>query len=175
VNETGLVICTHIGSSGSPPKPSDDAPLTATSMLMPVASWTTLVTFLLSHVFVEFPNVKLALSEGGLGWIPAALERADYAWELRRHSRDDLHKDIRPSDMYREHVYGCLLDDTVGILTRHLIGVDHIMFESDYPHSDSKWPASRAYAEKLLVDVPDDEVHRMLEFNARELFRFPRR
>jgi predicted TIM-barrel fold metal-dependent hydrolase len=67
------------------------------------------------------------------------------------------------------------LDDTVGILTRHLIGVDHIMFESDYPHADSKWPASRAYAEKLLVDVPDDEAHRMLELNARELFRFPRR
>ena len=175
VHETELVICTHIGSSGSPPKPSDDAPLTATSMLMPVASWTTLVTFLLSHVFVEFPNVKLALSEGGLGWIPAALERADYAWEQRRHSRQDLHKDIRPSDMYRGHVYGCLLDDSVGILTRHLIGVDHIMFESDYPHADSKWPASRAYAEKLLVDIPDDEAHRMLELNARELFRFPRR
>ena len=122
-----------------------------------------------------FPNVKLALSEGGLGWIPAALERADYAWEQRRHSRNDLHKDIRPSDMYRGHIYGCLLDDTVGILTRHLIGVDHIMFESDYPHSDSKWPASRAYAEKVLVDVPDDEAHRMLELNARELFRFPRR
>jgi predicted TIM-barrel fold metal-dependent hydrolase len=174
VDESQLVICTHIGSSGSPPKPSDDAPLTATSMLMPVSSWTTLVTFLLSHVFVDFPNVKLALSEGGLGWIPAALERADYAWEQRRHSRNDLHKDIRPSDMYRGHIYGCLLDDTVGILTRHLIGVDHIMFESDYPHSDSKWPASRAYAEKVLVDVPDDEAHRMIELNARDLFRFPR-
>jgi predicted TIM-barrel fold metal-dependent hydrolase len=173
LDETQLVVCTHIGSSGSPPKPSDDAPFSATSMLMPISSWTTFVIFLLSHVFTEFPNVKLALSEGGLGWIPAALERADYAWEQRRYARNDL-PPVPPSHIYRDHIYGCLLDDAVGLSMRNLIGVDHIMFESDYPHTDSKWPASREYAEKLLVDIPDDEAHRMVELNARELFRFPR-
>ena len=168
------VICTHIGSSGSTPKPSDDAPQSVTSFLMPVSSWTTMVSFLLSHVFHEFPGVKVSLSEGGLGWIPAALERADYIWQQHRHSRSDLHMTIPPSELYRSNVYGCLLDDTVGIELRHRIGVDHILFESDYPHADSKWPSSRAYAEKVLADVPDDEAHRMIELNARELFRFPR-
>jgi predicted TIM-barrel fold metal-dependent hydrolase len=169
-----LVVCTHIGSSGDVPKPAADAPHTATSMLMPVSSWTTLVSFLLSHVFHEFPGVKVVLSEGGLGWIPAALERADYAWNQRRHSRPELHPTIPPSQLYRSNVFGCLLDDTVGIEMRHRIGVDHICFESDYPHADAKWPSSRTYAEKLLADVPDDEAHRMIEWNARELFRFPR-
>jgi predicted TIM-barrel fold metal-dependent hydrolase len=174
VQDTGLVVCTHIGSSGETPKPSPDAPHSLTSVLMPVSSWTTMATFLLSHVFHEFPGVKLALSEGGLGWIPAALERADYIWQQHRHNRDDLHPTIPPSELYRSNVFGCLLDDTVGIELRHRIGIDHILFESDFPHADSKWPCSRAYAADLLADVPDDEAHRMIELNARELFRLPR-
>jgi predicted TIM-barrel fold metal-dependent hydrolase len=174
VQDAQLVICTHIGSSGETPKPSDDAPQSATSMLMPVSSWTTMVSFLLSHVFHEFPGVKLALSEGGLGWIPAALERADYVWQQRRFSRPDLDMNVRPSELYDNNVFGCLLDDTVGIEMRHRIGVDHILFESDYPHADSKWPSSREYAAKVLADVPDDDAHRMIELNARALFRFPR-
>ena len=174
VQDMQLVVCTHIGSSGDTPKPTPDSPQSVTSFLMPTSSWTTLVTFLMSHVFHEFPGVKLALSEGGLGWIPAALERADYVWQQHRHDRTDLHHTVRPSDLYRSNVFGCLLDDTVGIEMRHRIGVDHILFESDYPHADSKWPRSRAYAEKILADVPDDEAHRMIERNARALFRFPR-
>ena len=133
-----------------------------------------MVSFLMSHIFHEFPGIKLSLSEGGLGWIPAALERADYVWQQHRHSRDDLHDDIPPSALYRGHVYGCLLDDAVGIELRHRIGVDHILFESDFPHADSKFPTSRDYAAQVLAAVPDDEAHRMIELNARELFRFPR-
>jgi predicted TIM-barrel fold metal-dependent hydrolase len=174
VQDAELVLCTHIGTSGAVPKPSPDAPHSVTSMLMPVSSWTTLVMFLLSHVFTDFPGVKLALSEGGLGWIPAALERADYVWQQRRYSRKDLNFELPPSELYRRNVWGCLLDDSVGIEMRHRIGVDKILFESDYPHADAKWPASRRYAEKVLADVPDDEAHRMIELNARELFRFPR-
>ena len=175
VQETQLVVCTHIGSSGSTPKPSDDAPHSVTSVLMPVASWTTMVAFLLSHIFHDYPGVKLALSEGGVGWIPPALERADYIWQQHRHSRDDLHPTIPPSQLFRSNVFGCLLDDEIGMELRHRIGIDRIMFESDYPHADSKWPSSRAYAEKLLADVPDADAHRMIELNARELYRFPRR
>jgi len=174
VQAAEMVICTHIGTSGATPKPSADSPHSVTSVLMPISSWTTMATFLLAHVFHEFPGVKLALSEGGVGWIPAALERADYIWQQHRHSRSDLHMTVAPSQLYRSNVYGCLLDDTVGMELRHRIGVDHIMFESDYPHADSKWPYSRQYAADLLVDVPDDEAHRMIELNARELFHFPR-
>ena len=169
-----LVLCTHIGTSGATPSPSADAPHSVTSALMPVSSWTTMVAFLLSHVFHDFPGVRLVLSEGGIGWIPAALERADYIWQQHRHSRDDLHLTVRPSDLYATNVYGCLLDDTIGVELRDRIGVDHILFESDYPHADSKWPTSRRYAEQLLTDVPDEEAHQMIEGNARALFRFPR-
>lgn len=174
VQDTQMVLCTHIGTSGVTPAPSADAPHSVSSALMPVSSWTTMVSFLLSHVFHDFPGVRLVLSEGGIGWIPAALERADYIWQQHRHSRDDLDLTVRPSDLYANNVYGCVLDDTIGMDLRDRIGVNHILFESDYPHADSKWPSSRQYAEKLLADVPDEEAHLMIERNARELFRFPR-
>jgi len=174
IQEAGLVVCTHIGTSGATPAPSADAPHSVTSSLMPVSSWTTMVAFLLSHVFHAFPGVRLVLSEGGIGWIPAALERADYIWQQHRHSRDDLHPTVRPSELYATNVYGCVLDDTVGVELRDRIGVDRILFESDYPHADSKWPGSRAYAAELLAGVADEDAHRMIEGNARALFRFPR-
>lgn len=174
VQDAQLVVCTHIGTSGVSPKSSDDAPHSLTSVLMPIASWTTMATFLLSHIFHEFPGVKLALSEGGIGWIPAALERADYIWQQHRHSRTDLHLAEPPSQLYYSNVFGCLLADEVGVDLRERIGVRNIMFESDYPHADSKFPHSRDYAAKLLADVPDADAHRMIELNARELFRFPR-
>ncbi|WP_235487214.1 amidohydrolase family protein, partial [Frankia sp. AvcI1] len=57
---------------------------------------------------------------------------------------------------------------------RHRIGVDNIMFESDYPHSDSNWPNTRKLLAEALINVPDDEALRMVETNARTLYNFPR-
>ena len=82
--------------------------------------------------------------------------------------------DVRPSDLFREHIFGCFIYDETGIDVRHRIGVDNIMFESDYPHSDSNWPSSRVVLEKLLADVPDAEARKIAEDNTRRVFNFPR-
>ena len=94
------------------------------------------------------------------------LERIDYTWERHRYYTGvDL--DTRPSDLFRKHIWGCFIDDEAGLKNRHDIGIDRITCESDYPHSDSNWPNSRARAAEVLADVPDDEVHRIVELNAR--------
>ena len=72
----------------------------------------------------------------------------------------------------REHIYGCFISDQSGIEQRHRIGIDNIMFESDYPHSDSNWPHTRKLLAEHLVDVPDDEARKIVELNARTLYRF---
>ena len=95
---------------------------------------------LLSPVFHKFPRLKVALSEGGIGWMPWLLERIDYTWERHRHYTG-CNPDVRPSDLFRQHIFGCFISDDAGIDERHRIGVDNIMFESDYPHSDSNWPS----------------------------------
>jgi hypothetical protein len=84
-----------------------------------------------------------------------------------------INADARPSDLVRNHIFACFIDDPVGIADRHSIGVSRLLWESDYPHSDSLWPNSRANAEKVFANVPTDEVEMIVSSNARKLFRFP--
>jgi hypothetical protein len=99
------------------------------------------------------------------------LERIDYTWERHRWYQD-VDKTTRPSDLFKGHMWGCMIDDYAGIEARHRIGVDQILIEVDYPHSDSNWPNSRKHIGENLVDVPDDEAHKIVELNARKLLRF---
>ncbi len=81
---------------------------------------------------------------------------------------------MHPRELFERNVYSCFIDEEVGLRLRHDIGVGNIMWELDYPHSDSTWPDARTRAAELFSDVPDDEVRRIVETNARTLFRFPR-
>lgn len=134
--------------------------------------WST-VDLLFSGVLQKHPKLKFMLSEGGIGWIPYVLERCDYTWERHRYYQA-IDFDSRPSELFRKHFWGCYIDDRHGLANRHEIGVDRILIEIDFPHSDSMWPNSRKLARESLVDVPDEEVRRITELNARELLRFPR-
>jgi predicted TIM-barrel fold metal-dependent hydrolase len=131
----------------------------------------TTADLLFSRVFHKFDSLKVALAEGGIGWVPYMLERIDYTWERHRYY-SGIDKDTRPSDLFRKHVWGCFIDDEFGLANRHAIGIERITWEGDYPHSDSNWPNSRQRAAEVLADVPDEEVHRIVELNARELFCF---
>jgi predicted TIM-barrel fold metal-dependent hydrolase len=163
----------HIGTSGLPPL-APDAPYALGSAILAINTWSTVGSLLLSNILHRFPGLKFVMSEGGAGWIPAALERADDIWEIRPDWKDELVGTIPPSELFRRNIFATLLHEHIAVELRHHIGLDNIMFESDYPHADSKWPDSRAYASKLLADVPDEEAHRMIELNARRVFRFPR-
>ena len=77
-----------------------------------------------------------------------------------------------PSELFKKHFYGCFIDDVHGLENRHAIGVERITFEVDYPHSDSNWPNTRKRAAEVFANVPDDEVHQIVELNALRLFRF---
>jgi predicted TIM-barrel fold metal-dependent hydrolase len=127
----------------------------------------------MSRVFHTVPNLKVAYSEGGIGWFPYAIMRMDQVWEHYRYYNLErtINADVRPSDLVREHIYGCFIDDPVGIANRDFIGLDNILWESDYPHADSLFPHSRKNAERVFESVPDADVRKMVETNARRLFR----
>ncbi|EIV91588.1 amidohydrolase family protein [Frankia sp. QA3] len=135
--------------------------------------WTT-IDLLFSGVLQRHPKLQFALSEGGIGWLPYILERCDQTWEKHRWYQKDIDFDTRPSDLFRKHFWGCFIEDKSGLRNRHEIGIDRIMLEIDYPHSDSTWPNSRKIAADLMQDIPDDEVAKIVEDNARTLYRFPR-
>lgn len=164
-----LPLSMHFGTSGTIPNPGPDSPIPVSYTLLSCSSMSTALDLAFSPVFHKFPTLKVALSEGGIGWFPHMLEKADWIWDRHRYYTG-VNQHVRPSDLMRKHLWGCFIDDESGLQQRHALGVDHIMWESDYPHSDSSWPNSRTRAEKMLADVPDDEAHRIVELNARELY-----
>ena len=105
--------------------------------------------------------------------MPYVLERLDYTWERHRWYTG-VNTEIRPSDLFHDHIFGCFIVDNAGIQVRHLIGVDNLMFEGDYPHSDSNFPASRQKLAGVLADVAEGEARQIAEENARRVFNFPR-
>jgi predicted TIM-barrel fold metal-dependent hydrolase len=173
VESAGIPLCMHFGTSGRTTATSDDCPDSVRYTLLACNSMGLAADLLLSGVFARFPGLRVALSEGGIGWMPYFLERIDYTWEGHRKLEPSTDFGLRPSEMFAGHVYGCFIDDEVGLEQRHRIGLSQIMWESDYPHADSAWPCSRERLAGRVADVPDDEVRLIVEANARQLFGIP--
>jgi hypothetical protein len=125
-----------------------------------------LADWLCSGVLGRFTRLKVALSEGQIGWIPFMLERMDYSFHAHRHGRGTL--DALPSSYYPGRIYGCVVDDRVGMRLRDLVGMDQIMFECDFPHGDFTWPDTMASLSALAdaTGLSDDELYKLARGNA---------
>ncbi len=165
--ETRTVVCMHIGSSSKMPATSADAPVAVAATLSFGNAMSSLTDFLFSGVLVRFPDLKLAYSEGQIGWIPYILERADDVWLEHRAwggVRDIVPEP--PSTYYYRQVFGCFFRDRHGIESLQSVGVDNTTFETDYPHTDSTWPHTKKVAQELMAGLPDDVVYKLVRGNA---------
>ena len=125
-----------------------------------------------AHVFERFPRLRVAFSEGGIGWIPYFLEHIDT--KVRHHGAwtgMDFGGRL-PSEIFKEHVFGCFIEDRVGIASRQFLDIDMIGWESDYPHSDGNWPNAPELLAESLVGVPDAEARKITHENAARWFGF---
>jgi predicted TIM-barrel fold metal-dependent hydrolase len=139
---------------------------------MSLLTMAALSDLVMSPVFVKHPGLKVVLSEGGIGWVAYMLERLEQVWEKHRtYAKVNIAK--TPTECFQQNVWVCFIRDEAGIANRHAIGVDRIMFEADYPHSDTMWPNSRAGLERALLDVPEDEARLIAGDNARAVLRVP--
>ena len=154
--DTDITVCMHIGSSGSLTNPAPDGPFVIPIALGNVNAQAAMVTFTLSPVPRKFPTIKLAISEGGIGWIPAALERADR--QFIRHRLWTGMDDLLPSEIFKRNIWGCMIDEPVGLSFRNHIGIDKILWECDYPHCDSPWPQSQKETEELFIAAEVNEA-----------------
>jgi predicted TIM-barrel fold metal-dependent hydrolase len=170
--ECGLPLCIHFGTSGVTQLPSPDSPIAIPIILQSCNSMSAVTDMLFSPMFVKFPDLHVAISEGGIGWIPYLLERSDFVWDRVRQWANLANADHRPSDVFRKNFWGCFIDDDAGLAARDSIGTGRIMWECDYPHHDSHWPHSRRRAATMMQTVPDPDAHAIVELNARRLFNF---
>lgn len=179
--ETQTVICFHIGASGSSTGGFDvnnldqaraGAIATASTLVHGIM---TAVSWLYSGAFTRYPGLQVTLAESGAGWVPALLDRLEYMAHHAGHAftKAWMDPDLSQMEVLLRNFNFCVFDDAAAIALRHRIGVDNLLLEVDYPHGDGTWPDSQPFARKLLGDLPEDEVDRIMWKNAAKLFRHP--
>ncbi|HSY16409.1 MAG TPA: amidohydrolase family protein [Jatrophihabitantaceae bacterium] len=175
--QTQTVINMHIGSSSTLTTTSPDAPLSVTMSLTALNAQAALVDWLVSGVLARFANLRIALSEGQIGWMPYVLERVDSIWERGDVWEPGLRTRVpnRPSS-YMDRIYGCIFEDLHGLASRDIVGMKQIMWETDYPHADSTYPHSRQTAEKHVIEskLDDHEIWQLVRGNAIECYDLAR-
>jgi predicted TIM-barrel fold metal-dependent hydrolase len=165
--ETDTTVNMHIGSSSKMPATSADAPAAVQATLSFNNAMASMSDFMFSGVLVRYPELKLAYSEGQIGWIPYILERADDVWSQHRGwSFPKEQVPEPPSTYYYRQIYGCFFRDHHGIDSIDKCGVDNVTFETDYPHSDSTWPDTKQIAEELFGHLPEDVIRKITRGNA---------
>ena len=171
--ETGTVICLHTGSSGWAPLPSPDPPFELYPTLFPASSLVAATDWLWSRVCLRFPRLRIAMSEGGIGWVAMLADRADYVLDHSASGTESRswRSDLRPSEVLARNFWFCTIDDPSSVdAVIGRIGADHIMVESDYPHADSTWPSTWDRVKANFGHLPQDIVDKVTFANAAELF-----
>lgn len=169
-----VVVCMHIGSSSSLVITSPDAPIDCLITLTPINIVQAAADLIWSPLFRKFPDLRVALSEGGIGWIPYFKERIDYQYRQHRFWTGQDFGDRLPSEVFDEHVLTCFIDDRFGVANLGSLNADHVMWECDYPHSDSTWPFSPEQVWEHLepLSISDDDIDRITHRNAMRHFSF---
>jgi predicted TIM-barrel fold metal-dependent hydrolase len=176
--ETGTVVCLHVGSSGMTQLPPDGPRFEKNVTLFPALSLMACVEWLWSGVPARYPELQIALSEGGIGWVPMLLDRLDFMLDHAGRTADyeQWVGGRTPAQIVAENFYFCSLDDpsTLGLLER--IGEDHVMLEVDYPHSDTTWPDTQEALRRGFEANPGlttAQIRKLTCDNAARLFRHP--
>lgn len=128
-----------------------------------------LAAFIFSGALQRHPNLKLISVESGIGWMAFLIPWMDHVFERHRHHTKSELTEL-PSFYFHRQIYGTFIDDVVGVRNRDVIGVENILWSSDYPHVNSSWPSSRDYIERHFGDVPIDERRKMVHDNAARLY-----
>jgi predicted TIM-barrel fold metal-dependent hydrolase len=183
-NDTGMVASMHVGSSSQVPQIAPDSPFMANLAWGAIRTSGAMLSWLFSGLFQRFPNLRIALSEGEIGWMPYFLERAEQVLDKQRywvmrgqkfmdHATTDVDLDsLNVRELFRGHVFGCFIEDHHGIASLEEIGEDNVMCETDYPHSDSTWPNCITAVKKVIGHLPADTQYKLLRGNAEKLYRF---
>jgi predicted TIM-barrel fold metal-dependent hydrolase len=128
-----------------------------------------LMSIIFAGVLEHRPNLKIVIGEAGTGWIPYILDRMDAEWEDQF---KELDLKMKPSGYWYRQCYATYQSDPVGVKLLEELGVDNIMWGSDFPHPDGIYPDSQEYIEKELGHLPPDVKKKIVCDNAAKLYRF---
>jgi predicted TIM-barrel fold metal-dependent hydrolase len=173
MQDEDIAGCLHIGGSFNLLERPEEAPLDQRIILAAQFSAVATVDLVVGGVFEKFPDLKIAMSEGGIGWIPLLLDRVDFHLTNQTWSDWDL-KGRSATDIWRKNFLGCFIREPSGLKQWDRIGIDTIAWECDYPHSDSSWPQSAdlLHGEITGAELTDEQIDKITWQNACRFFRY---
>jgi predicted TIM-barrel fold metal-dependent hydrolase len=170
----GLVLSLHIGTGGFPMLAKDAAGAVPNVMASFNAGYT-LTDWLFSGLLPKIPDLRIVLAESQLAWVPYVLSRADFVWqEMRGAGFTNITSDAMPeppSHYFRRQIWCTFFRDPVGLTLLDHIGVDNVMYEVDFPHTDSSWPTSQHVAAEMTAGLDGTVAAKIVADTARALFR----
>ena len=172
LSDAKMVINCHIGTGAQAAHASSETPIDAWIVTMPMSIANSAADWLWAPFWKEYPDLKMALSEGGIGWIPYFLERADFTHE---HHHEWTYSDFgakRPSDVFKDHIITCFIDDQFGLKNIDYMNADLVMWECDYPHSDTVWPNCPEYLWACVNGLSRDLIDKVTHANALREYSF---
>ena len=172
--ENDIVINCHIGTGAQPPHSSSETPIDAWITSFPMSIANSAADWLYGEFLLKYDNLKISLTEGGIGWIPYFLERAEFTYDHHSTWTKSHFGGKRPTQVFEEHFLTCFIEDKAGLRSRDLVGIDTIMFECDYPHSDCTWPNTpeNTYEQLMYAELSDQEIDAVTHGNAMRAFSF---
>ncbi len=140
-----------------------DVVMTKLEMAAPLAD------LVFGGVLQRWPALRVVSVEAYVGWLPFVLEYMDHAARVHGYW-NDCGLTAPPSTYLRRQLYATFIEDPVGLRERHVLGVDNLMWSSDYPHGESTFPDSRGFVARTFAAVPPEETRKMVAGNARRLY-----
>jgi predicted TIM-barrel fold metal-dependent hydrolase len=171
--DTQTVLNLHNGSSGFAQMPAGAPMLELGATMFGPMAITSCAEWLWSGWPAKYPELRIAMSEGGIGWVAMLIDRLDNIMSRSGYGSGWPDKKNSPSDVLRRNFWFCMIEDASTICTRHTIGVDNILFESDYPHGDGTWPDTQKVIDDVLGSLPVEEIRKITHENAAHVYRHP--
>ncbi len=172
--ELDVPLCFHAGASRKiqfPPYSGFSPELAAAmeAITRPVSSVLVMANFLYSRILERFPKLKVIFAETSLAWAAYELELADHQFERQRLHTEGY--DLVPSALFKRQCHMVGWFDATGLKTRQHIGIEHMLWSTNFPQSTSTWPESRQTIARVFDGVPEDERRRVLVDNAAKLYK----
>ncbi len=172
IADNDMTICLHIGAGNPSPHASMETPIEAWISTMPISIVVGAADWLNLEAIERYPSMRIALSEGSIGWVPYFMERADFSHERHKAWTYSRFKETKPSDVFRKHFLNCFIEDAFGLKNLDAIGEDMVAYECDYPHSDSLWPEAPERLWESIKHLTDAQIEKVTHGNAMRFFRF---
>ncbi|MDP2012995.1 MAG: amidohydrolase family protein, partial [Actinomycetota bacterium] len=173
--DTNMVASMHIGGGFGLIQRPASALVDDIVIIAALVSTIACTDLMLSGVLKRIPDMKFAMSEGGLGWIPFLLDRMDR--HMYNHSwthLDSLPAGKTPTQVWKDNFLACFITEPTALQTRDRYGVETIAWECDYPHSDCTWPYSPELLHKELAgaNCSDKEIDMITWENSARFFNW---